>query len=121
MDEVMVWETDREALVAMNRNDDRAEVMDLCAPRSGAWLCTVHVQGGSMGMSMSNKAALKLWDLRAGGGPRTLTESTDGPYRCELSPDEKWLVAHHASYTAHFWNTATWERSGVINGKSNPS
>jgi WD40 repeat protein len=120
MDEVLVWDTDREALVAINRNDDRAEVMDLCGPRSGAWLCTVHVQGGSMGMSVSNKAALKLWDLRAGGAPRILTESTHGPYRCELSPDEKWLVAHYASYTMHFWNTATWERSGVINGKSDP-
>ena len=120
INEVLVWDTDREALVAMHRNDDRAEVMDVCAPHSGAWLCTVHVQGGQMGERLGNKAALKLWDLRAGGGPRTLTEGTDGPYRCELSPDEKWLVAHHADYMVHFWNTATWERSGVINGKSNP-
>ena len=39
-----------------------------------------------MGMSVSNKAALKLWDLRAGGAPRILTESTDGPYRCRAQP-----------------------------------
>ena len=52
MDEVLVWDTDREALVAINRNDDRAEVMDLCGPRSGAWLC---------GRSTSKAAA---WECR---------------------------------------------------------
>src|SRR5215469_5549213 len=116
--EVLVWDIDRRALVAIHPNDDRAEVMDACAPRSGAWLCTVHVPGGRLGRSVGNTAALKLWDLQAGGAPRTLSEGKDGPSLCELSPDEKWLVVHHANYIVHFWNTATWECSGVISGKS---
>jgi len=120
MAEVLVWDTDRRALVAIHRNDDPAEVMDACAPRSGAWLCTVQVPGGRLGWSVGNRAALKVWDLQAGGKPRTLVEEKDGPYLCELSPDEKWLVARHANYTVHFWDTATWERSGMISGKSDP-
>ncbi len=118
--EVLVWDIDREALVAVHRDHDGDEVMDACGPHSGAWLVTVNVQGGRMGMTVGNKAALKLWDLRAGGAPRTLTESKDGPYGCELSPDEKWLVTHHANHTVHFWNTATWEHAGVISGESDP-
>ncbi|MCW2936342.1 MAG: repeat, subgroup [Actinomycetia bacterium] len=118
--EMLVWDTGRRALVAMHRNDDPAEVMDACLPRSGAWLCTVQVRGGQGGMNVSNKAALKLWDLQAGGAPRTLAEGTDGPYWLELSPDDRWLVAHHADYVAHFWDTASWERAGVIRGRSRP-
>jgi WD40 repeat protein len=117
-DEVLVWDTSRRALVAILRNDDPAEVMGACAPRSGTWLCTVHVRGGRLGLSVGNKAALKLWDLRAGGVPRTLIEGKDGPYHCKLSPDERWLVAHHANFAVHFWSTSTWERSGVINGQA---
>jgi WD40 repeat protein len=118
--EVLVWDTGRTALVAIHRNDDPAEIMGACAPFSEAWLCTVQVSGGQMGRTLQNAASLKLWDLQGGGVPRTLSEGTDGPYDCQLSPDERWLLAQHANYAVHFWDTTTWERSGVINGQSHP-
>ena len=114
--EVLVWDTGRRALVAIHRNDDPAEIMRACAPRSGAWLCTLQVDGGQLGQRLGNEAALKLWDLREGGAPRTLVEGRDGPYHCRLSPDEKWLVVRHANGAVDFWNTATWQRSGLISG-----
>ena len=118
--EVLVWDVPSGTLCAIHSDGDHAETLDACAPRSGAWLGTVQVRGGRVGLIVSNPAALKIWDVRGGGPPRILTSTEGGPYACELSPDERWLISYHLDRKAYFWDTGTWELAGVINGESDP-
>src|SRR5207245_3248681 len=93
--ELLVWDTAAGALRAIHADTDRTEMLDMCAPRSGAWLATVHVRGGRLGRGVGNPSVLKVWDLQGGGPPKILTEVRDGPYKCEVSQDGRWLVSHH--------------------------